>query len=213
MSPHEDDEPANGGDLTGPPRLSDPRTMRALSHPVRLALLEQLIVEGEPLTATEAGERIGESPTTCSFHLRQLAKYGFVEEAGGGRGRARPWRNRQLGFSIDADTLSPAGEAAAETLLGIALKRNLERHAAARRSRRSYPDQWRPVVSQNETIWWLTADEANEVKEEVTRMMQRYMERSDPAHRPHGAKPVEFVTLMHPFGTPDDFEEAADDEH
>ncbi|HXC45240.1 MAG TPA: helix-turn-helix domain-containing protein, partial [Solirubrobacteraceae bacterium] len=71
--------------------LSDARTMRALSHPVRLALIETLGLAG-PLTATQAGERIGESPTTCSFHLRQLAKYGFVEEAGGGSGRARPWR-------------------------------------------------------------------------------------------------------------------------
>lgn len=55
-----------------------------MAHPVRVALLEALSLQG-PMTATEAGERIGESPTTCSFHLRQLAKYGFVEEAGGAR--------------------------------------------------------------------------------------------------------------------------------
>lgn len=60
--------------------------MRALAHPVRSSLLELLIIDG-PITATEAGERLGESPTTCSFHLRQLARYGFVEEAGGGPGR------------------------------------------------------------------------------------------------------------------------------
>ena len=35
---------------------------------------------------------LGESPANCAFHLRTLAKYGFVEEAGGGRGRERPWR-------------------------------------------------------------------------------------------------------------------------
>ena len=56
--------------------------MRALAHPVRLALLEVLADAGQ-LTATEAGERIGESPANASFHLRQLAKYGFVEEAEG----------------------------------------------------------------------------------------------------------------------------------
>src|SRR4051794_41704012 len=48
--------------------------------------------QGGPLTATQARERIGESAASCSFHLRQLAKYGLVEEAGGGRGRERPWR-------------------------------------------------------------------------------------------------------------------------
>ncbi|MGA7362323.1 MAG: helix-turn-helix domain-containing protein [Candidatus Dormiibacterota bacterium] len=49
--------------------MSDAQTMRALSHPVRQALIETLTLDG-PLTATQASERIGESPTTCSFHLR-----------------------------------------------------------------------------------------------------------------------------------------------
>ena len=69
-----------GGDAPAIPELRevrDAQTMRALAHPVKIALVEVLSLEG-PLTATEAGERIGESPTTCSFHLRQLAKYGFV---------------------------------------------------------------------------------------------------------------------------------------
>src|SRR6201989_59139 len=93
-----------------PPReLTDPKAMRALAHPVRLALLEALTDAGE-LTATEAGERVGESPANASFHLRQLAKYGFVEEAGGGTGRRRPWRIKQLGFRFS--DLQPDPEAA-----------------------------------------------------------------------------------------------------
>ena len=76
-----------------PRRLTDPRAMRAVAHPVRIALLEVLGTEG-PLTATQAGELIGESPTTCSFHLRQLAKYGFIEEVAGVAGRKRPWRKK-----------------------------------------------------------------------------------------------------------------------
>src|ERR1700722_16636507 len=83
-------------DNRGLRRVSDAQTMRALTHPVRIALFEQLSVGG-PMTATQVGELIGESPTTCSFHLRQLAKYGFVEEAGGGKGRARPWRMSSIG--------------------------------------------------------------------------------------------------------------------
>src|SRR5262245_35651030 len=71
--------------------LTDPRALRAVAHPIRLELLGLLRRSG-PLTATEAAARIGESPASCSFHLRQLAKYGLVEEAGGGRGRQRPWR-------------------------------------------------------------------------------------------------------------------------
>lgn len=71
--------------------LSDPRALRALAHPIRLQLVGLLRREG-PLTATQAGERIGESPASCSFHLRQLAKWGLAEEAPGGRGRERPWQ-------------------------------------------------------------------------------------------------------------------------
>src|ERR1700685_4122500 len=80
-------------------KVTDARTMRALAHPVRIALVEALSLGGA-MTATQVGERIGESATTCSFHLRQLAKYGFVEEAGGGTGRSRPWRLTSIGMSF-----------------------------------------------------------------------------------------------------------------
>src|ERR1700677_5032717 len=80
-------------------KITDARTLRALAHPVRIALFEELALGGA-MTATAIGERIGETATTCSFHLRQLAKYGFVEEAGRGKGRARPWRRTSLGGEI-----------------------------------------------------------------------------------------------------------------
>ena len=72
-------------------RLTDARQMRAVAHPKRLALIGLLRREG-PLTATEAGARLGESSGSMSFHLRQLAKYGLVEETGEGTGRQKPWR-------------------------------------------------------------------------------------------------------------------------
>ena len=73
--------------------LTDPRMIRAIAHPVRMALIEAMEqTESRTITATQASELLGESPANCAFHLRTLAKYGFVEEAGGGRGRERPWR-------------------------------------------------------------------------------------------------------------------------
>src|SRR3954447_19845445 len=97
----------------GPRELTDPKAMRAMAHPVRLALMEALNDAGT-LTATEAAERVGESPSNCSFHLRQLAKYGFVGGAEGGKGRRRPWRNVQTGMRFtgvheDAETARAAG--------------------------------------------------------------------------------------------------------
>src|SRR6202161_2950114 len=98
--------------------VSDARTMRALAHPVRIALIEALTLGGA-MTATEAGERIAESPTTCSFHLRQLAKYGLVEEAGGGKGRARPWRMTSIGMKFASAHDDPETEIAAGALVRL----------------------------------------------------------------------------------------------
>src|SRR3954465_5735077 len=78
--------------------LDDPRTMRALAHPVRLALMEELTLRG-PMTATECAQRVGESPSSCSFHLVTLAKSGYIEEDTDAPrpGRQRPWRMRAIG--------------------------------------------------------------------------------------------------------------------
>ena len=65
--------------------------MRALAHPTRLALLDHLH-SVEQATATECGAAVGESPSSCSYHLRALARWGFVAEGRGGVGRERPWR-------------------------------------------------------------------------------------------------------------------------
>src|ERR1700761_8831550 len=71
--------------------ITDAKTMRALAHPVRLQLLELIHRDGE-ITATRAAEALDESPGNMSWHLQTLAKYGFIEEADGGKGRSRPWR-------------------------------------------------------------------------------------------------------------------------
>jgi DNA-binding transcriptional ArsR family regulator len=74
-------------------KLTDPRLMRALAHPARIAIWQYLGLEG-PATATECAEVVGMSPSACSYHLRALAGYGFAEEdpASAADGRQRPWR-------------------------------------------------------------------------------------------------------------------------
>jgi len=68
--------------------------MRALAHPTRLALLDHLHTVDQA-TATECGAAVGDSPSSCSYHLRALARWKFVEEGEGGVGRERPWRATQ----------------------------------------------------------------------------------------------------------------------
>ena len=81
-----------------------------------MALVGLLRTEG-PLTATRAGELLGESSGTCSLHLRQLAKYGLVEEAGGGTGREKPWRATTTSTDWDAIGDGTPESAAATGLL------------------------------------------------------------------------------------------------
>jgi DNA-binding transcriptional ArsR family regulator len=183
--------------------VTDARTMRALAHPVRIAILEELVVHG-PLTATEVGERIGESPTTCSFHLRQLAKYGFVEEAGGGRGRARPWRVAITGLSTPALLDDPEARVAAGALGSLFRDRSLARYRRWLETRGSYPAGWQHAASDDQYVFFVTADELDSLGKELSNLLlHRYRERlTDPSLRPPDALPVELLLISFPTEPP-----------
>ncbi|HEX5402484.1 MAG TPA: helix-turn-helix domain-containing protein [Pseudonocardiaceae bacterium] len=186
-------------------RITDARTMRALSHPVRIAIIEALTIDG-PMTATEVGDYIGESPTTCSFHLRQLAKYGFVEEAGGGKGRARPWRMKSIGMSLEADG-DPESEIAQQALGQLIRDRSLARYRQWLETRSSYPEEWRDASHDSEYGFYLTAEELKQLGAELSDMLlARYRDRiTDPSLRPPGSVPVEMLVFAYPIrpNTPD----------
>ncbi|HTU31755.1 MAG TPA: helix-turn-helix domain-containing protein [Solirubrobacteraceae bacterium] len=184
-------------------QVNDARTLKALAHPVRVALMEALSVEG-PITATQAGELIGESPTTCSFHLRQLAKYGFVEEAGGGKGRSRPWRLPHRGLNISSDDDDPEAAVAAGTLARLWRENQLRRLEHWRDTRSSYPREWRNAATHSESLMWLTSEELKELNEELLEiLMTRFEERrTDPSLRPEGSLPVETLLFNYPVSPP-----------
>jgi len=193
-------------DTVSPPelrRVTDARTLRALAHPVRIALFE-VLTESGPMTATEAGERIGESPTTCSFHLRQLAKYGFVEEAGGGKGRARPWRATTIGISLAADHDDPEAELASGVLARLIRERLLGRYQTWLDTRSSYPRQWRKAAHESQHLFHVTAEELEQLNKELSALlMSRFHERlTDPSQRPPGAVPVELLVISYPVHLP-----------
>jgi DNA-binding transcriptional ArsR family regulator len=177
--------------------LTDPRTMRALTHPVRLSLLEELAHAGS-LTATQAAEAIGETPTTCSFHLRQLAKYGFVEEAGGGPGRQRPWRLAHVGMRFSDHQDDPEASRAAVGLQRFIRERHLARAMAAFEQRACYGPEWREHTGQSQFLLHVTPEELEEIDEEVSDLLMRYQDRvADPDARPEGSKPVEILLFSY----------------
>jgi len=184
-------------------QVTDARTMRALSHPVRIALIEALSLEG-PMTATEVGELIGETPTTCSFHLRQLAKYGFVEEAGGGKGRARPWRMTSIGQQISTRG-DPEAELAAGVLVRLIRERQLDRYRSWQETRAAYPPEWREAAGDSDFLFYLTVEELEQLNNELLAMlMPRFRERlTDPSQRPPGSVPVEMLVFSYPIALPE----------
>jgi DNA-binding transcriptional ArsR family regulator len=194
------DTPSSRDDLR---LVNDLASLRALTHPVRIALLELLGVHG-PMTATEAGERLSETPGNCSFHLRQLAKHGFVEEAGGGRGRARPWKITQLGMNISDEGEDPAVEIAADALGRLIQDRQLERLERWRRTRGSYTRAWQEASIHSSTFAWVTHEELEVINERVTDLVLSLdRERlTDPGLRPPGSYPVELLVHGYPTELP-----------
>src|SRR5580700_6759038 len=75
-----------------PYRFEDPRSIRALAHPARMAIIDALAA-GDELTATQCAELTGLSPSATAYHLKFLERYGFAETAPARHdGRERPWR-------------------------------------------------------------------------------------------------------------------------
>ena len=168
-------------------RLSDPRELRALAHPVRMGIIELLNVHGA-LTATELGERLGESPANCSWHLRKLAEHGFVEEGPGGRGRQRPWQVTSMGFSWD-NSGEPEAALAGRTLSRLFLQREVDRLALAQERLAGDDPEWEAAADVTQSGLWLTAAELRELNDRLRDLLLERLERhEDPAKRPPGSR-------------------------
>ena len=179
------------------PPISDPIAMRALAHPVRLALVELLGVV-DTLTATQASELLGESPANCAFHLRTLAKYGFVEEAGGGRGRERPWKQASRNITISTEQDDPRAATAADALSRVWFEHWIERARQVFGSSSFLPG-WENATGWSRRGVFLTPEETSDLRGQMRRLLEPYEGRkSDPALRPPGALPVEWTVFAAP---------------
>jgi predicted transcriptional regulator len=184
--------------------VRDPKAMRALAHPLRMQLIE-VIGQSDTgtLTATQASELLGESPANCAFHLRTLAKYGFVEEAGGGRGRERPWRLRFRGLEIAPPWQDEESRLAAGAATSIWIGRWMERAQERLMRVLSYPPEWQEAAFASDSTVYLTAREATELSESMRRLLEPYKARwHDAALRPPGSLPHEVLVFGYPLTDP-----------
>src|SRR5918996_4770531 len=179
--------------------LTDPRALRAVAHPVRLALVGLLRREG-PLTATRAGELLGESPSSCSFHLRQLAKHGLVEDAGGGHGRERPWRATALFTSWGEATGDPEVDTASELLTAVVAEHYFDRVREWLARRPSEPVAWQQAAPFGDQMLFVTPAELAALAAAFTEFCERYLERTTkPELRPERARPVGIIQIAYPL--------------
>ena len=179
-------------------QLTDPRALRAVAHPTRLKLLSELRRLG-PLTATQAGERIDESASGCSFHLRQLAKYGLVEEAGGGRGRSRPWQATAMGH--EWSSRGPGGEPdeANDMLSRVVVERWFEEALGWVERRAEDTEEWAEAAISEDQLLYLTPAELEDLSRRIGELLEPYVRRvNDPIARPEGARPATFIQLAFP---------------
>lgn len=101
--------------------LRDPAAIKALTHPARLAVLEELF-RGRELTATECAEIAGVSPSAMSYHLRALAKAGIVVAGEpSADGRRRPWRAAGSSLQVSVETATTGAADAGRALIDTVL--------------------------------------------------------------------------------------------
>src|SRR5215471_15617794 len=180
--------------------LSDPRAIRALAHPARLAIIEALF-PGDELTATECASLTGLSPSATSYHLKALARWGIVE-AGQARadGRDRPWKAK--GRSIEVSSQVPRGTVLAEgAVLETFLDRNRALIAEFLDGQASEPPEWQDAVELGSSDYWLTPEELAEVSRALRSVLQPYEHRRR-GSRPDKSRRVRVARLIVPRSQP-----------
>ncbi|WP_052849558.1 winged helix-turn-helix domain-containing protein [Streptomyces avicenniae] len=127
--PDEPERPAPSPAPTSrPSRRLDATSLRGLAHPLRMTLLDHLTLEG-PATATGLAARVGESSGTVSWHLRHLARHGFItEDTGRGTRRERWWRVVEEAKVLD--TAEFRGDPEASGALSLYLQETVRRQFA-----------------------------------------------------------------------------------
>lgn len=155
-------------------RVTDVELMTALAHPLRNELIRHLVSHG-PHTASECADAVGSTASNCSWHLRQLAKFGLVEPVEGTDGRQRPWRativGLELGELADDDTMRTAQLA----VIGSALRQDQQLTQRFLDHSDELPAEWRHAGALDHYALKVTADELTELAAKVDALLRPYV--------------------------------------
>jgi DNA-binding transcriptional ArsR family regulator len=200
-SPDRPPEPPGGAPVRRWRILDDPVAIRALAHPLRMDLMAILHRLGRATTA-QAARETGVSHGLASHHLRQLAKYGFVEQVAGKDNRERPWRLVATSYRWGDNLGTPEGTAAADVLEQVLAERALAEFLDWQQRRAGWPAPWRGGAGLQQSTLYLTGAQFTEIAATIDALLQRYAEETPPlddlAARPPGAVPVDFTIISTP---------------
>lgn len=179
--------------------LSDPSAIKALAHPARVRVIDELY-DGRELTATELSALTGLSASAMSYHLRALHRWGIVAPAtpaGGADGRERRWRSAARALRIDTGMTSAnlsAETASLAVLLGARVQEVVDWAAGMA----DEPPEWQAVDNVSVSRLWLSAAETVELQRVVREAIDRYRDRRDPDRRPPGTRGVRITLVTTP---------------
>ncbi|MCP2258178.1 Helix-turn-helix domain-containing protein [Streptoalloteichus tenebrarius] len=167
-------------------RTLDARSLRGLAHPLRVRILELLRADG-PATASGLAVRLGESSGTTSWHLRQLAEHGFIEEdRERGTRRERWWRAAQETLRIRTPDLRavPEAEGALDIVLRSVLDLSTSRVADFLSRRADLGEEWDAASSLSDWALHLTPGELRALNDEIQAVVERYRRERRAGDRP-----------------------------
>jgi DNA-binding transcriptional ArsR family regulator len=185
----------SGSGESGPTReLSDPGALKALGHPLRQQILRRLQRDG-PATATTLAAALGENTGATSYHLRQLAEHGFIEDVPErARGRVRWWRARHQDIRfLPRSAMTEEARAALDQLTELNAAEDDE--ALARfQQRRAEMGGWGDALLFSRGALRLTPEELLAFWEEYLALLLRY--RTDDPDRDGGTTPGEARRIL-----------------
>ncbi|MFF9122959.1 ArsR/SmtB family transcription factor [Streptomyces sp. NPDC014889] len=158
-------------------RTLDARSLRGLAHPLRMRLLNTLR-HGGPATASQLAAKLGESSGATSYHLRQLAAHGFVEDAPEhGKGRERWWRATHGGVSFDETLLKDADSevrGAADLFLHELANQSTQELSTWLATRHDWSEDWIRASDMSDWTLRLTPELALGLIEKMHELLESY---------------------------------------
>jgi DNA-binding transcriptional ArsR family regulator len=179
--------------------LTDPKVIRALAHPARMAILR--LLDDGPVTATECAQVVDQSPSACSYHLRQLAAFGFIEPVESDDGRERRWRAAVGGYGVPKDVQDrPEILAALRPLARRWFADNQRVVEEFLATEPEFEPKWRQAATFHQTNPYVTPEELIRIDQQVQALLKPYYQRE----RPKGAERIyaTFVAVPWPVKGP-----------